>query len=185
MRREVNLNANMIKRKYLLSTVVVGFLSLAAAASEPSLVPANGQGITAPDLEKFFAAPTAEALEIQKILYLLGRVRQSPYFFMEGGNVKSGEEAFLYFRSQYARLMPRIPTAEKFIEKIASEIPDRDRYPYYIRSQKAFYPLEDRYYYLKTGDEEFYPLQDVLYDELYRLEGVLYVKSRVGRRVLR
>lgn len=175
---------DMIKRKYLLSTVLVGFLSLAAATSEPSLVPANGQGIAAPDLEKFFAAPTAEALEIRKILYLLGRMRQSPYLFMEGGNVKSGEEAFLYFRSEYARLMPQIPTAEKFIEKVASETPERDRYYYYLRTEKAFYPLQDRYYYLKTGEKEFYPLRDVLYEELYRLEGILYVKSRVARRVL-
>lgn len=174
----------LIKREYLLSTVLVAVLNLAATAGEPSLVPANGQGIAAPDLEKFFAAPTAEALEIQKILYLLGRMRQSPYLFMEGGNVKSGEEAFLYFRAQYARLMPQIPTAEKFIERVASDIPERDRFPYYIRSLKAFYPLQDRYYYLQTGEQEFYPLRDVLYDELYRLEGILYVKSRVGRRVL-
>jgi len=91
--------------------------------------------------------------ERQKILYLLKRVESSPLTFIRNGKYYTGPQAARHFRWKYRRGMGRIPTAEQFIESIAS------------RSMAS-----GKLYLVKNSDGKAYPLKDILRNELSRVQ---------------
>ena len=106
------------------------------------------------------AAAGPEAIEAEKIQYLISRVRRSPYGFIRNGKEYKGAKAASHIALKYFHARGRVKTARDFV--------------YYVASASL---ASGQPYLIKLPDGTTYPMREVFMNELLLLEEQMHPQS--------
>lgn len=106
--------------------------------------------------KKLLVTNNPQMIEKNKIMYLIDRMRKSPYSFERNGEVHPSAKAANHLMMKYAYVKNRVKTVEQFIDHLASKS-----------------STTGKQYHVIVSQEEKYPAGEILYNELGFLEEAL------------